>query len=102
VPARKAVTLIELLVVVTILAALATIAIPRIAGSAHGAKERACESNIDIMNTQIEVWAINNDLYPANLATVTSDTDYFPDGPPSCSLGGTYSLNANSRVVCNH
>ena len=99
---RKAVTLVELLIVVMILAALAAIAIPRITATAYSAKEHACGSNIDIMNTQIELWAAVNGSYPATLAAITGDTDYFPDGPPVCSLGGTYSLNANDRVVCNH
>ena len=87
---------------VIILAALAAIAIPRITASAYSAKERACESNIEIMNTQIELWAVTNGSYPATLAAITEDTDYFPDGPPVCPLSGTYSLNANDRVVCNH
>ncbi len=100
---RKGFTLIELLIVVLILAALAAIAIPRITASAQTAKVNACATNIDIINTQVEIWASENDgTYPLNLGVVTGDTDYFPDGAPVCPLAGTYSLNANSRAVCSH
>ena len=88
-----------------ILGALASIAIPRITASVYNAKENACASNIDIMNSQIELWALENDgVYPTDLDTITGDPGYFPDGEPECPLGGsgTYTLGAYSRVVCDH
>ena len=100
---NKGFTLVELLIVVLILGALASIAIPRITASAYNAKENACASNIDIMNSQIELWAVDHDgSYPADLDTITGDPAYFPDGDPECPLGGTYTLGANNRVVCDH
>ncbi|MFA5292970.1 MAG: prepilin-type N-terminal cleavage/methylation domain-containing protein [Phycisphaerae bacterium] len=99
---RKGFTLIELLIVILILGALAAIAIPRITASADNAKIRACQTNIDLMNTQIELYAADhNDVYPATLATITGNTNYFPDGPPKCNAGGTYSMSANHRVSCS-
>ena len=95
-------TLVELLIVVLILGALASIAIPRITASAHNAKENACATSIDILNSQTEMWAVNHDGSYPTLAQITSDADYFPDGAPVCPLGGTYTMNANSRVECDH
>jgi len=85
---RKGVTLIELLIVVLILAALAAIAIPRISSSATTAKANACATNIDVINSAIEMYNADNGAYPATLATVTGSTTYFPDGAPTCPVSG--------------
>jgi prepilin-type N-terminal cleavage/methylation domain-containing protein len=84
---RKGITLIELLIVVLILGALAAIAIPRLTQSADTAKSNGCKTNLDIINSQIELYAAEHDgSYPANLEVITNSTTYFPDGPPKCPV----------------
>lgn len=96
---KKGFTLIELLIVVLILGALAAIAIPRITESASTAKENACDTNVDIMNSQIELYAARNDgSYPGALTTITGDPNYFPEGAPVCPFGTGYTLGSNNRV----
>ncbi|MCD6393785.1 MAG: prepilin-type N-terminal cleavage/methylation domain-containing protein [Planctomycetes bacterium] len=99
---RAGVTLIELLIVVLILAALSAIAIPRISQSAHNAKQNACDTNVDVINSAIEMYNADTGSYPSAMSDVTGSTTYFPDGAPTCPLGGTYSMNADNRVTCNH
>ena len=101
---KRGVTLIELLIVVVILAALAMIAIPRISASADNAKQNACDTNVDLINSAIEMYYVDNDgTWPAALADVTGSTTYFPDGAPECPLGGTYSMDSGThRVSCDH
>ena len=84
---EKGVTLVELLIVVLILGALAAIAIPRLTQSADTAKKNSCATNLDIINSQIELYAAENDgTYPATLEVITNSTAYFPDGPPQCPV----------------
>ena len=97
---RKGVTLIELLIVVLILAALSAIAIPRISQSATKAKSKACETNLDILNSSIELYNADEGSYPTNLTTITGNTLYFPDGAPICPVTGAAYNNVlvNNRV----
>ena len=97
---KKGVTLVELLIVVLILAALSAIAIPRISQSATNAKQKACHTNIDVINSSIELFNADTGAYPAVLTDVTANVNYFPDGAPVCPVdGGAYpATTINDRV----
>ncbi len=98
---RKGFTLVELMIVVLILGALAAIAIPRILGGAATARANACATNIDLINSQLELYFANTGEYPADLPTLTGNTSYFPDGAPVCPvtrLPYLDTLTANNRV----
>ena len=104
---RKGLTLIELLIVVIILGALAAIAIPRITTSATTAKQNACTTNVDTLNTSIEMWKMDKGTYPATLVTLTGDPNYFPDGAPACPFNTStttypYVMDAVTHRVAVH
>jgi len=99
---KKGFTLVELLVVVLILGALAAIAIPRISQSAQTAKINACKTNVDLINSQIELWYANKGSWPEDLDEILDDTDYFPDGAPTCPLGDDYEYSTTKHRVSDH
>lgn len=100
---KKGFTLVELLVVVLILGALAAIAIPRISQSADKAKSNACKTNVDLINSQIELFYANNDgSWPDSLSDVTGSDTYFPDGPPECPYGVDYTYDTTKNRVTAH
>jgi len=88
---RKGLTLIELLIVVMILGALAAIAIPRITTSATTAKQHACDTNVETLNTSIEMYKMDKGTYPATVAALVADANYFPDGAVYCPFNLTNS-----------
>lgn len=98
---RRGFSLIELMIVVLILGALTVIAIPRITGGTFNAGVNACRNNVDIMNTQIELYHSRTGSWPVDLEQVTKDPNYFPDGPPQCPFNIPYTLvttNGRNRV----
>jgi prepilin-type N-terminal cleavage/methylation domain-containing protein len=99
---KKAFTLVELLVVVMILGALAAIAVPRMISGATNAKISACETNVDLINSQIELYYAKNGKWPQRLQMVTNEPNSFPDGPPQCPFGTPYQYNTSTHRVAGH
>ncbi len=95
-------TLVELLVVVLILGALAFVAIPRIGQSSTTAKTNACDTNVDLLNSQIELYYAQGGTWPATLATITGDVNYFPEGAPLCPFTTAYVYNTTTNRVAGH
>lgn len=102
----KGITIVELIVVIIVLVALSVVAIPQVSISASNAKQNACDTNIDMINSAIEMYNADNGAYPKSLTDVIGTradrTSYFPDGPPVCPFGGSYSITADNRVICSH
>ena len=71
---RQGFTLVELLSVVLILGALSAIALPRVVVSADSAKERACQTNIGIINSQTELYKAMTGNYPKTISVLTSNS----------------------------
>ena len=98
----KGFTLVELMIVVLILGALAAIAIPRILGGAQTARINACDTNVDMLNSQIELYFANEGSWPTQLTDVTTDPNYFPEAPVCPFSDGStfpYVLNAQNRIT---
>jgi competence protein ComGC len=92
-------TLARLAVVAVVAAALLLIGSTPV-GEVPGvpAKVSGCVTNIDLVNSQIELYYANTGSYPATLNALTRDTDYFPDGPPVCPV----TENPYSNVLVNN
>ena len=99
---KKGFSLIELMIVVVILGVLTTIAIPRIMSGATIAKTNACKTNLNVMNSQIELYYHNIGKWPQNFNSLTKDPNYFPDGRPDCPFGKPYTIHGSKHCINLH
>ncbi|MEN6307739.1 MAG: hypothetical protein ABFD91_08295 [Anaerohalosphaeraceae bacterium] len=98
----KRMTAAELLIVLLIIGALAAISMPRMSHSATLDREALCKSNIELLNSAIELYSSERGSFPASMTDVLNNKDIFPAGAPKCPLGGTYILKPDHTVVCSH
>jgi prepilin-type N-terminal cleavage/methylation domain-containing protein len=101
---RAGFSLLELLAVVTILGIIAALIVPRIQSGADRTKESTCLHNRAEINITVERYYLHNNAWPANdLSDIGADTDYFPDGLPTCpSTGAAYRLDPATHRVVGH
>ncbi len=104
----RGVTFTELLLVAIVLIALGALAVPRISRSAQNARQNACDTNLCLINSAIDMYAADHDgQTPRTTDTlnrwILDNPTYFPEGRPRCPLGGAYLLDAQTGVVtCTH
>ena len=101
---RRGYTLLELLAVVTIIGIVATIIVTHVSEESSSAKVSACYTLKGDIELQAEIWMHNNGSWPAaNLSDIGGNTNYFPEGLPTCPYDGTaYTIDANTGRVIGH
>jgi competence protein ComGC len=78
-------TLARLTVVAVVAVALLLIgSTPTAEAPGVTSRVNGCATNIDLINSQLELYYANTGEWPATLDVLTADTDYFPNGPPVC------------------
>jgi prepilin-type N-terminal cleavage/methylation domain-containing protein len=108
---QKGFTLLEVMLVVIIIGIIALIALPRLLVTRARARDEACDSNVQAIQTQLEQYYWVNQgagAWPDTINQLMTDTNYFPVGSDvsSTCVDGTTSLNytpSNGRLRCpNH
>ena len=92
-------TLLEILAVLAIIGILTALAVPRFLLSTSVAEGEVCDANKGTIAIQVERYYLANSSYPS-FATLSVDTDYFPQGAPECPSGGTYAIDGSGVVSC--
>lgn len=97
-------SLLELMAAVAIIATLATLALTRVESSLDTARRDACHLNRAEIELQARLWLRAQGAWPAaDLSDIGDETDYFPEGVPTCPLtGATYTIDASTGEVVGH
>jgi prepilin-type N-terminal cleavage/methylation domain-containing protein len=103
-PEHRGLSLLEVMVTVAILAVLAAVIIPRVAGHRDEANRNACRAQRAEIELEVQRWRTEKGSYPAaDLSNIGADPDYFPEGLPTCPVDGTaYTIDTTDGKVIGH
>lgn len=95
---EKGFTLVELLVVIGIIGILAMLLLPQFRGMRDRARVTSCTSNLKNLGTQLEVFFVDQDAYPAATSTYVADQGNLA----LCSVNKTaYDYRVGAQVTPN-
>ncbi len=100
----KGLALIELLIVVIIVSIVALIVLARYSTVIKEARQQTCQCNKSNIDAQVQLYYIKEGEWPSNdLSTIEDNTNYFPDGIPTCPVSNvSYELNPSTHRVTGH
>ena len=98
------ISLLELLAALVLIGIIAAIVLPRFATQSSTAKENSCLVNTHNIEVQCQLWLRQKGTMPAaDLSDIGANSDYFPDGLPSCPVdGSSYTINQTTERVVGH
>ena len=103
---KKAFTLTELMVVIAVSAILMAAAVPTFIGARNRSNASACKANLEIINSAIKEWALDNpDLAVANREITLANINSYIDGgftsleEPTDSTNSYYNYMDNDPVA---
>lgn len=65
---KRAFTIMEIIIVVAVIGILATLAFPAYKNVIENSKARVCETNLQALNTALEIYAMDHDVMPGDLS----------------------------------
>ncbi len=100
----KGLALIELLIVIIIISIVALILLARYSTIIQEARQQTCQCNKSNINAQVQLYYVKEGQWPSiDLSNIVGNTDYFPDGIPTCPVSYTsYELNPSTYRVTGH
>ena len=104
---RKGYTLVEIMIVVTVITIMMSVALPNYLKSGKTSSKNACITNLRLIDSAMEQWAMDNNIPAGTVPSVSQESDiysYIDGGTPTCPSNGEYSLHTvgvKPQVTCS-
>lgn len=96
---KRGFTLTELMIVLIIISGLMYLVIPNITTTKSSLDNKTCKAYVELVNTQIQAYTIDNDVVPADLQTLVNEnyikSETCPDGTTINYENGVASIVEN-------
>lgn len=90
-------TLIELLVVLSIVMMLMLLVIPNVTNKLNDIKEKGCEALIRVINSQIQLYEINEGILPNSINDLVSE-GYIEESQKKCPNGKNIDIRFGEAI----
>lgn len=95
----KAFTLIEMLLVLLIISLLLILIIPNIAKQTAHIQSTGCNTQVKMVNSQIEAYALKHNRNPSSIDELVAD-GFIKEAQKTCKSGETISIS-NGEAIAN-
>lgn len=95
---KKAFTILEMLIVLAIIALLFLLTLPNIAQKQAIIEKKGCEALIEVVNSQIILYRIENGINPANIQTLINE-GYLKTAQGKCPNGSLIGISEGEAFV---
>lgn len=97
---RRAFSVIEFCAVSTIVGIIAAIVVPRVVVDGSVAQQKIRDHYVAAINVAVDRFHAEHGAWPSDVAALTSDPEFFPDGVPNDPVTGRpFALDATSHRV---
>ncbi len=97
---KKGFTLVEMIFCLTIIFAILLLVIPNITSKSKVVKDKSCEAQLEVVNSQIILYEIENDTLPTSISQLTQGKKpYLKEKQAVCPSGQNIYINDGQAYV---
>lgn len=97
---NKGFTLVEMIFCLSIILVILLLVIPNISSKNKIVKEKSCDAQLEVVNSQILLYEIENDALPTSISQLTQgSTPYLKEKQTKCPSGLTIYINNGQAYV---
>ena len=96
---KKGFTLIEMIFCISVILVILLLVIPNVTSKNTVVKNKGCDAQIEVVNSQILLYEIENGELPTSISDLTGGTPYLTEKQGICPNGKSISIDDGQAYV---